>query len=134
MAAGGSGATAQPDEEREMKYSMKPKSRYAAYRSVIAALIRALCAVPKEARKEWIHELFEAGTGTEVVSPDELVVRQVLANLDVAESVADRRREEERPKLYPIVGREIVTRRERRAGDKMRSSGGRESGEPPRAA
>ena len=117
-----------------MRYSVKPKSRYATHRPVIAALIRALCAVPKEAREEWVHELFEAGTGTDVVSPDELVVRQVLANLDVAESVADARREEEKPKLYPIVGREIVTRPERQAGGKARSCGGRDSGEPPRAA
>lgn len=116
-----------------MPYSAKPNSRYAAHRPVIGALIRALCAVPKEARKEWANELMKVNNGIEVLPPDELVVRQVLINLDVAEDVASARREEMKPKLYPIVGREIARRGTSRAGKKAAPPDRRDAGEPPRA-
>jgi len=117
-----------------MSNSTKPNSRYAGYRPVIAALVRALCAVPKEARREWIDELMKAGTGVDAVAPDDLVVRQVLINLDVAEDVANSRHEELKPKLYPIVGGEVVRRRRRGSGSEPESPGRGDGDGKPRAA
>jgi len=66
-------------------------------------MIHGLCAVPKEVRLEWLDELFARGTGTECVSPDDLVIRQVLSNLHGVDEFASKRKREAIPKLYPIV-------------------------------
>jgi len=112
----------------------KPNSHNVAYRRIIAALIQALCAVPKEARREWIDEIRKGGPAIDDISPDDLVVRQVLVNLDVAENVANARREELKPKLYPIVGRQIARRRAGRAGSEARPSARGGADDTPPAA
>jgi hypothetical protein len=110
-------------ENGEEDFYMKiidQNSPKAAYRRIIAQLVLALCAVPKKAREEWANELMEAGVETDSVPPDEFVIRRVLINLDVAESVADMHRQKMirpaasrgasalkglKPKLYPVVGK-----------------------------
>ena len=74
--------------------SKKWTARDTNFRPIIAGLVQALCAVPMEAREEWVDELISHGSGIDAASPDLLVIRQVLGNLDAAEIVADRRREE----------------------------------------
>jgi len=114
--------------------STRRNSRNAAYRRIIAELIQALCAVPADAREEWASELLEKGQTSDALPPDESVVCMVLINLNVADRVANRRREEEKPKLYPIVGREIARRRAGRAGSEARPSGPGDADDAPPAA
>jgi len=114
----------------------KPNSRNAAYRRIIAGSVQALCDVPEDVREEWAGELLKKKSeGTmDDLPPDEFVVMMVLGNLNVADRLANRRREEEKPKLYPIVGRDIVRRRAGRAGSEARPSAPGDADETPPAA
>lgn len=82
----------------------RPQTGHAApYRRIILGLVRALCEVPREVRDLWKDEL---GAKEEELTPDETIVQLVLINLGVGESFAERRAEEQRPRLYPVVGRD----------------------------
>jgi len=119
-----------------MRYSAKPNSRNAAYRRIIAGLVQALCDVPEDVREEWAGELLKKKREGEMedLSPDEFVVMMTLANLNVFNRVANDRREEEKPKLYPIVGRETVRRRGTRPASEASLSSRGDLDGPPHAA
>jgi hypothetical protein len=87
---------------------MNPKqqnSHTTPYREVIRALVRALRAVPKEVRRAWRDELLKKHDQ----EPEECVLFMVLNNLAMgelfAQTIAERRAQQQRPTLVSIPGR-----------------------------
>lgn len=73
-----------------------------AWRRTILRLVQGLCEVPKDIRRAWIDELHRRQPQVLALEPDELIVKMVLINLDVAEDVADHKRHEARPRLVAL--------------------------------
>jgi hypothetical protein len=89
----------------------------AVYRRIILGLVRALCEIPKAERQLWLDELMARDAA--LLDPDEILVRPVLINSLAGESFAEQARERMKPKLYPIVGRDLLLS-DRSAGARVR--------------